>query len=372
MYQKFLDSNSMVHALDGVLYQKTQERQFKKKQESRAEIYYTENQLANIESYEEFKTHKNLVIKLVHDENKTVDWLRDNDFIAAEGSLCPGCLKLNRKKIGRMHYHKIANTGQRRKAGYIIKCRGGSNGCRLVRTPFAGSFFDGVTCKLPVGDVLEAIYYWSRKTSVKNTAYELGCEEKTIVDYFSYLREVCTVSLMERGENIIGGPGLTVEIDESKFFKNKYGKGRAAIDQKKGWVFGGICRETKEFFMVRVPDRTKKTLLPIIHRHVKPGTTIMSDEWKAYYDLQMTYEHKTICHKRNFVAPDNAYIHTQHVENLWRYAKKNLPQNSTSEDMKDSYLHEYMYRKKHEKNLIDSILHDIKTLYNWRDGLYAA
>ena len=97
----------------------------------------------------------------------------------------------------------------------------------------------------------------------------------------------------------------------------------------------------------------------------------MSDEWKAYHDLQLTYKHSTICHKRNFVAPDNKSIHTQNIENLWRYAKQNLPKNSTSEDMKESYLHEYMYRKNNENNLIDSMLCDIRSLYNWRDGLYS-
>ena len=36
-----------------------------------------------------------------------------------------------------------------------------------------------------------------------------------------------------------------MEIDESKFGRRKYNVGRLVEGQ---WVFGGICRETKEFF----------------------------------------------------------------------------------------------------------------------------
>ena len=43
----------------------------------------------------------------------------------------------------------------------------------------------------------------------------------------------------------IGGEGKIVEIDESKFEKRKYNLGRVAEGQ---WVFGGICRESRDFF----------------------------------------------------------------------------------------------------------------------------
>ena len=74
--------------------------------------------------------------------------------------------------------------------------------------------------------------------------------------------------------------------------------------------------------MLRVPDRTKETRLPIIHKHIKKGTTIMSDQWKAYHDLQEEgFQHGTVCHKYNFVNPEDANVHTQNIECAWRYAK---------------------------------------------------
>ena len=47
----------------------------------------------------------------------------------------------------------------------------------------------------------------------------------------------------------IDGPGMTVEIDESKFCKLKFNRGRCIEGQ---WVFGGICRQTKACFLVPV------------------------------------------------------------------------------------------------------------------------
>ena len=68
---------------------------------------------------------------------------------------------------------------------------------------------------------------------------ELGICNQTIVDWYNFCREVCDCILFEDNEKI-GGLGKTVEIDESKFGKRKYHKGRKVEGQ---WVFGGIERE---------------------------------------------------------------------------------------------------------------------------------
>ena len=48
-----------------------------------------------------------------------------------------------------------------------------------------------------------------------------------------------------------GRRGVIVEIDEAKFGKRKYNRGRIVTD---AWVFGGIERGTGNSFMVSVPD----------------------------------------------------------------------------------------------------------------------
>ena len=57
---------------------------------------------------------------------------------------------------------------------------------------------------------------------------------------------------------------MTVEIDESLFSKRNTNNGRVYPHQ---WVFGGICRETKEVFVCQVPTRNSKTLMDCIKKY---------------------------------------------------------------------------------------------------------
>ena len=69
---------------------------------------------------------------------------------------------------------------------------------------------------------------------------------------------------------IIGGPGMSVEMDQSSYSKKKYYRGRIVPNQ---WVFGGIRRETRKFFMYAVPDPKKERLLERVKACIRPGST---------------------------------------------------------------------------------------------------
>ena len=145
--------------------------------------------------------------------------------------------------------------------------------------------------------------------------------KKTINDWSSFAREVCVNYVVSRPRKI-GDEGKIVEIDESKFGKRKYNVGRVVEGQ---WVFGGICRESRDFSMIPVDDRTSATLLTVIKEYIEPGTTIISDCWKAYYCLASEgYKHLKINHKVNFVDPDTG-AHTNRIERHWRDAKNLVP-----------------------------------------------
>ena len=59
----------------------------------------------------------------------------------------------------------------------------------------------------------------------------------------------------------IGGNGVEVEIDESKFGMHKYYKGHQVKGQ---WVFGGREKYNKwKVFMIPVANRKQETLIPV-------------------------------------------------------------------------------------------------------------
>jgi len=68
------------------------------------------------------------------------------------------------------------------------------------------------------------------------------------------------------------------------FTKRKNNGGRVLPQQL---IFGGICRETKEVFLVEVPGRSSATLMSKVHQHIEKGTIIFSDFWRAYNAIQV-------------------------------------------------------------------------------------
>ena len=76
----------------------------------------------------------------------------------------------------------------------------------------------------------------------------------TAVDWDMFCREVCEVILEKRNE-VLGGDGKTVQIDESKVGKRKYHRGHVVEGQ---WVFGGVEEDSRKSFIVTVEDRTEE------------------------------------------------------------------------------------------------------------------
>ena len=184
-----------------------------------------------------------------------------------------------------------------------------------------------------------------------------------VIDWYNYCREVCADRIIKQHARPMGGPGTTFEIDESKFGKMKYHKGRYIEGQ---WVFGGICRETKACFLVPVERRDKETLLPIIRAQILPRTRVMSYMRKAYDCLQDEgYHHLTVNNRLNFVDPDTRAL-TQSIENTWWGVKRSMPRTGTSVDLFESYPKEWLWRQQNKSDPFGNTIEHIADLYNVR------
>ena len=121
--------------------------------------------------------------------------------------------------------------------------------------------------------------------------------------------------------------------------------------------------------MTTVAKRDAATLLPIIARHVRPGTIIHSDEWAAYRQVQQlgpVTQHQTVNHSITFVDPTTG-VHTQHVESYWNRVKTKFKRmKGVHEAMLSSYLDEFMWRERHGQTastLLQSLCRDIALSY---------
>ena len=159
--------------------------------------------------------------------------------------------------------------------------------------------------------------------------------DHTIVDWRNFCREVC-VTVLEKESTQIGGEGIEIEIDESKFGKRKYHRGRK-VDGV--WVFGCIEKhgENPGMFLETVTDRSSNTLIPIIKKWVKRGTIIHSDCWKSYDCLvREGYGHLTVNHSIQFKNPETGAC-TNRIESTWRAVKQSLGKSGTRKCLYDTY-----------------------------------
>ncbi|GBM61044.1 hypothetical protein AVEN_264372-1 [Araneus ventricosus] len=158
-------------------------------------------------------------------------------------------------------------------------------------------------------EVLIFTYLWVKKASNEWIVDEMNVSEPTVVDWKSFCSEVCVDMIIHRSKKL-GGVGHVVEIDESKFGKRKYHKGKR-VEGK--WVFGGIERGSSFFCVV--------TLIEITKKYVAPGTTVLSDCCSSNRSLsEEGYVHNTVNHSKNFKDPITG-IHTKKIEGAWSAIK---------------------------------------------------
>lgn len=157
-------------------------------------------------------------------------------------------------------------------------------------------------------------------------------------------------------------------------FLYQYGRGRMAGGWKrKKWVFGMLAvshhHGRRKPILRLVERRSRRHLVPLIAHHVRLGSTVISDEWRAYRILSaLGYKHHTVNHSRWYVDPETR-AHTQHLERGWRSYKEQiwrLRGNRT-----DSLLSDHLsviewnewLAKKHCEDAFGRLIHDIYKKY---------
>ena len=79
---------------------------------------------------------------------------------------------------------------------------------------------------------------------------------------------VTTNFVLKEEQGQLGGPGTIIQIDESKFGKRKFNRGRRVEGH---WVLGAIQNGSEDFRLIVCPDniRNAETSIPIIKQHIR-------------------------------------------------------------------------------------------------------
>ena len=99
---------------------------------------------------------------------------------------------------------------------------------------------------------------------------------------------------------------------------------------------GGIERHTGRMFCVSLGlggSRSMPNLEPLIKKHIRRGSIIMSDCWPADNNISNLVDvdgasmdrcHYTVNHSVSFVNPSNRWVHSQTVERFWGDLKDHI------------------------------------------------
>ncbi|XP_027132763.1 uncharacterized protein LOC109137708 isoform X1 [Larimichthys crocea] len=202
----------------------------------------------------------------------------------------------------------------------------------------------------------------------------IAASSKTLTSMTKILRKACVAGLkrLRKTGMKIGGRHRFVVVDESKFaHKRKYHRGRCGNTWRRDcqWVFGmlEVDGTSRRPILRLVKDRSRKTLIGRIVRHVRPKTSVVTDEWRAYKDQlsRHGYYQFSVCHKMNFVDPETG-AHTQHIERAWQTYKTEIWRhrgNRTPEfltmHLKMIEWHHWLGRN-HHYGVLGRLFHDIK------------
>lgn len=222
----------------------------------------------------------------------------------------------------------------------VYKC--GNPECYKQFRVTTGTIFEDSKISLVLWfDAIRLMVVTKKGISSIELAKELGVTQKSA---WYMLQNIRLAMSNKKASKMLGG---IVEVDETYIGGKKKGgkRGRGTTKTK---VFGMLERNG-DIRMMRVDDVSSHTLHPIIFDNVEIGSLIMSDEWKAYNNLDGFYARGVINHgKRHYADGD---IHVNTLEAAWGLLKRALKgiYHRPSEKYMNNYCSEFEFRYNNRK-----------------------
>lgn len=264
-----------------------------------------------------------------------------NQTVFMEFKTCPKCKSRMNRKFERKVY------------------RCSKKSCRKEISIFVGSFFS--ENRIGIHKILMICYLYVMKSPVTSISSMVSIHSESINHWTSHFKKHVADNV-SFSEVIIGGPGIIVEVDETKLGKRKYHRGHRVEGV---WVLAGIERTPeKRIFLVELPDRSKNTIKRLMEIYIAPGSIINTDCWKSYDGAcdELNFQHFTVNHSIGFINTADG-THTNTVEGLNNGIKSLIsPQHRKTKNIND-WLWYYIWRRQNKSNLWDGFMDSLRNLY---------
>jgi transposase-like protein len=146
------------------------------------------------------------------------------------------------------------------------------------------------------------------------------------------------------GDTTLGGPGQPI-VEVDKTFIG--GRDRMGEDDK-SVVLGMAERRGGDVITRVIPDRTSRSVMPLIQRWIRQGGRIRTDQAQAFGDLSIFgYDHATVNHRiEEWVRGD---AHTNTIEGFWGVVKRTI--RGTHIWVSKKHLQKYLWEIEFRHNL---------------------
>ena len=239
---------------------------------------------------------------------------------------------------------------------YGLRFRCTRDSCRKSVSIFEGSFFAGQ--RLKCCEILHLGYLWLTGCSYQTIIHHTAHSDHTISSYMKYFRGLVS-EMIDTDDTIVGGPGVVVEVDETKVGKRKYNRGHSV---EGAWVIVGVeLTEERLIFAEVVQNRNASTLEDVLSRHIAADSIIQTDCWRGYSSISERFgiEHRTVNHSNWFTDPETGY-NTNTVEGNNYAIKRAIPIRCRTQDKIGEFLHEFIWRRKNKSHLWSSFIYALK------------
>lgn len=275
------------------------------------------------------------LMQVVSDEENCIQFLYNNEILLHKPNcICGGPFTRRAKKH---HCNRYA--------------------CKKSLSIFSGTFF--ARNRIKCNEVMHLAYLWLTNCSSETIIQHTGHTAETVSAYKRHFRQLVGDTL-ETDDMIIGGEGIVVQIDETKFGKRKYHRGHR-VDG--AWAIVGVeLTAERNVFTEVVEDRSEQTIINVLQRHVASRSIIWTDCWKGYRNISRIFDvdHQTVNHSREFKSESG--VNTNTVEGTNYALKRFIPPRNRTRSLLGAHLMEFIWRRKNIDSLWEGLLQALKNI----------